>query len=120
MARIVVIADLMKSIAHFRSHLLSELVKAGHEVIACASGEDADVVRSFREMGVGYHTIPLDRTGMSPIKDLHYLLNMTQLLRAVRPDIVLSYTIKPVIYASLAARFAGVPKSFFASKSLIA
>jgi glycosyltransferase involved in cell wall biosynthesis len=112
MARIVVIADLMKSLAHFRGDLLSALVKAGHEVVACASGEDKEVLARFREMGVDYRTITLDRNGITPLMDLHYLLVLTRLLLKFRPDIVLSYTIKPVIYGSLAARFAGVPQSF--------
>ena len=46
---------------------------------------------------------------MNPLHDLAYLLRLWRLCRDTKPDIVHLFTIKPVIYGSLAARLAGVP-----------
>ena len=70
------------------------------------------VVRQLTEIAVPYQPVYLSRTGMNPVKDFLSLISLTRVFRRIEPDILLSYTIKPVIYGSLAARFAGVPKTF--------
>jgi glycosyltransferase involved in cell wall biosynthesis len=62
--------------------------------------------------GVVVHDMPLGRTGLNPLADLRSLLFLLSLMRRVRPDMVLGYTIKPVIYGTLAATLAGVPRRF--------
>lgn len=62
--------------------------------------------------GVTVHEIPLRRTGTNPLADLQLVLNLVRLMARIRPDRVLGYTIKPVIYGTLAATFARVPKRF--------
>jgi glycosyltransferase involved in cell wall biosynthesis len=49
---------------------------------------------------------------MNPFSDLAYFVRLRRLLKEEQPDMVFSYNIKPVIYASLAARFAGVDKIY--------
>lgn len=125
--KIVVLASFTKSLVHLRSELLAGLVAAGHEVIACAPGEEERFVSRVRSLGVRYQPIHLDRTGTNPLSDLGYLREMVRFFRRERPDVVFSYTAKPVIFGSLAARLAGVPRIFsmitglgyaFASKQL--
>lgn len=112
MAKIIVLASLAESLINFRGRLLSSLVNAGHEVIACAPEKDQDVEKKLENMGVEYRVIKLCRAGISPISDLTYLFNLCRLFIELRPDIVLAYTIKPVIFGSLAARFISVPQSY--------
>jgi glycosyltransferase involved in cell wall biosynthesis len=54
----------------------------------------------------------LARTGTNPLADLRSLFALWRLMRQLQPDWVLAYTIKPVIYGSLAAWLAGVPRRF--------
>ena len=49
---------------------------------------------------------------MNPIKDLTLLFALRKLIRKIDADYVLGYTIKPVIYGSLAAFIAGVKHRF--------
>jgi len=74
--------------------------------------EDAWIREEFESMGIHVHDSSLARTGMNPLRDLHSLLEYWRLMRSIRPSHVLSYTIKPIIYASLAATFAGVSNRF--------
>jgi glycosyltransferase involved in cell wall biosynthesis len=110
--KIVLISNYASSLINFRGDLMSEFVKAGHEVIACAPGESIDTADKLKSKGVSYKAILLDRTGINPIKDLFSFLELATLFRRIRPDIVFNYTIKPVIYGSLAARLAGVSNTF--------
>ncbi len=112
MARIFVLGSFADSLILFRGRLLEEMVRRGHEVFASAPDASAKVRGALDEMGVAYLDIPLHRTGMNPFRDLQTFVGLVRLFRRVRPDLVLSYTIKPVLYGSLAAKVAGVPRSY--------
>ncbi|VVS94876.1 glycosyl transferase family 1 [Desulfoluna spongiiphila] len=59
-----------------------------------------------------YREIPFQRAGLNPFADFEGLRVLMALFRECRPDIVLSYTIKPVIYGALTAKLAGVNKIY--------
>lgn len=110
--RIVVVAGYAPSLVNFRGPLLAALVARGHEVIALAPPEGGTAPATeaaLHRMGVSLLRYPLDRGGMDPRKDLRTLLALRGHFEALRPGLVLPYTIKPVIYGSLAARWAKVP-----------
>ena len=109
---ILVLGSIAGSLVAFRGPLLQALVQRGHRVIACAPAAPAHVVEALTAMGVAYRDVPFDRTGLRPGRDLRTLHALAALFREVRPDIVLGYTIKPVIYGSLVAQLTGVPKQF--------
>lgn len=110
--RIVVIAGYAPSLINFRGPLLQALRRQGHQVIALAPGEAPEVETQLAAWGVHYRPISLDRTGMNPRRDASDLAGLTALLRELRPDAVLAYTIKPVTYGLLAARAAGVARRY--------
>ena len=112
MAKIIVIGSFAGSLINFRGHLLKEMVKRGHEVLTCAPDASPDIRGKLKAIGVAYRDIPIDRTGLNPARDVYTIFKLISLFREVRPDIVLGYTIKPVIYGSLAGRMAGVPNIF--------
>jgi glycosyltransferase involved in cell wall biosynthesis len=112
--RIVVIGGWAPSLTKFRGPLLAAMVERGHEVIAMA-GEGGlaleDGVRDqLASIGVTYEPIRLERTGIDPLADARTIYDLAGRLRAHRPDLVLGYTIKPVIYGSIAARLSGIPR----------
>jgi glycosyltransferase involved in cell wall biosynthesis len=110
--RIVVCAGYSPSLLNFRGPLLRELVGRGHEVIACGPQAAPELREALRVLGVAFREVPCDRAGLSVRRDLRLLRSLVMLFRSTRPDIVLNYTIKPVIYGSLAARLAGVPNVY--------
>lgn len=110
--RIAVIASLTFSLTNFRLHLLREMVSAGHEVIAFAPDMDAAVIATLEKEKVRFIQIPMSRKGLNPFQDMHTLFALWRHFRALKPDVVLPYTMKPVIYACLAARAAGVRRRF--------
>lgn len=108
MARIIIIGSRAQSIAHFRGELIQEMVRLGHEVTACAPENSPAIVTTINGLGAQYQSLHLHRTGMNPFQDIKSLWSFVRLFREVRPDIVLTYTIKPVIYGSIGAVFARV------------
>ena len=54
----------------------------------------------------------MSRTGMNPLVDLLNTWRLMRLLKELRPDVTLGYTIKPVIFGTIAAKLAGVPHRF--------
>ncbi len=57
--------------------------------------------------GVEYRRIAMERASISPFADIGTIAKMVALFRSERPDIVLAYTQKPIIYGGIAARLVG-------------
>ncbi|QDL39136.1 glycosyltransferase family 4 protein [Rhodoferax sediminis] len=112
--KFLLIAGFPESLLHFRGALISALQAKGLQVhVAAPDVPRGDEVRTKLELqGLVVHSIPLRRTGMNPLADLKTLLSLWCLMRSIRPDYVMGYTIKPAIYGSLAAWWARVPKRF--------
>lgn len=106
---VVLVGNYAPSVINFRGPLIDVLRAEGHRVTACAPAADAHIVAELRRRGVNYEDVPLERGGTNPAADLAYTARLTSLFRRLRPDVILSYTIKPIIYGSLAARIARVP-----------
>ncbi len=110
--RVAVVASLTRSLTNFRLQLLQAMVGAGHEVIAFAPERDAEVERTLQTIGVRFVVVPMARTGINPLADLRTLFALWRHFRRLKPDIVLPYTMKPIIYGCLAGRLAGVAHRF--------
>src|SRR5579863_4160141 len=83
--------------------MLKALVDAGHKVDAVAPGEDRDVVEALLKINVRFRNVPMDRTGQNPLLDFITFRKLQGLLRELSPDVVFSYTIKPIVYGMRAA-----------------
>jgi len=110
LAKIAIVAGLNRSLINFRGDLIKEWVSRGHEVLAVAPGEE--VTEQINALGARYTTIPLARTGLNPLQDFKTMRSLTAVFKAEKPDIVFLYTIKPVIYGSLAASRAKVQEIY--------
>jgi glycosyltransferase involved in cell wall biosynthesis len=108
--RIVVLAGLAESLINFRRSLLEAFRDYGLDVFAFAPLPKPDFVEQLQRIGVDFQAIPLCRTGTNPLEDTRYYLELRRRIRKINPDVVFSYTIKPVIFGSLAARACGVRK----------
>lgn len=94
----------------FRKELIDALLrKRGYEVVISTPfvGHEADLAA----MGARCIETPIDRRGMNPVTDLTLLRTYREQLRAECPDKVLTYSIKPNIYAGLLCRRMQIPYS---------
>ena len=111
--KVVVIASYTPSLTNFRLELLRRMVEAGHTVSAYAPEDDMVVRKDLAAMGVEFTPMPMARTGMNPFEDIKTFLFLLRELRRLRPDVVVPYTMKPIIYGGIAARMAGVAQRCF-------
>lgn len=112
MAKIAIIGGYAPSLLNFRGALIGEMVKNGHTVLACAPDASNETIKKLHELGAEYRNIPMDRAGINPLMDLRSFLSLVFFFLKNRPDIFLGYTIKPVIFGSLAARMALVSQRY--------
>ena len=112
------------SLINFRGELLKSLVIRGHCVFAIAPKcprIDA-IIKRLNYIGVQYRTVPFSRAGLNPFSDLWSLIHVIYLLTIIRPDYIISYTAKPVIYVGLGIRLFRIltfRRSFLRNAALI-
>lgn len=110
--RVVVIGGWAPSLIQFRGPLLAAMVARGHEVIAMAADGDDATRAGLAAMGVGFEDLALERAGLDPRADAATVAALVRRFRALRPDVVIGYTVKPVVWGGIAGRLAGVPHRF--------
>lgn len=104
--KFVLISPKNRTVYNFRGALIGAIQNRGYEVIV--TGPDKTDVERVEALGVRFVEIPMNKIGTSPVGDLKYCWQLYKLLRREKPDATLGYTVKPVIYGAIAARFAGV------------
>jgi glycosyltransferase involved in cell wall biosynthesis len=107
--KVAVLGGFAPSLTGFRGAMMKAMVAAGHEVVGLAPEQDPAVEAQLAAMGVAFRAVPIGRTGRNPLEDLRTLRALTGVLGELKPDLLLSYTIKPVIYGSMAAARVGIP-----------
>lgn len=107
MAKVLALANDNSTIYNFRRELLSRLVDEGFDVAVALPAHDRN--RTFQEMGCTVVETRVSRFGTNPLTELATLIRFVQLIRQVRPDVILTYTAKPNIYGGLAAQLCRVP-----------
>lgn len=112
--KFLIICSFLPSALNFRGKLLKEIHQQGYEIHIISPDLTSFPAEHEKLLDLGYyvHEIPMQRTGTNPVADLKTLGTMYALLNKIKPDYVLSYTIKPVIYGTLAAWLAKVPNRY--------
>lgn len=102
--KICIIGALPESLVNFRGDLIRSLVQAGHRVTAMAAHCSSEQAAAIEMLGATFQSFPVQRNRLNPLSDVKTLLVLHRKLRLLNPDVVLAYTIKPVIWGGLAAR----------------
>ncbi|WP_299188334.1 glycosyltransferase family 4 protein [uncultured Psychrobacter sp.] len=112
--KFLIVASFASSLIGFRKPLIVALLEKGVEVHVAAPEllDNKVVMTELTELGVIPHDISMQRTGINPIADTQALVSLYTLMRKIKPNYMMGYTIKPVIYGTLAAWLARVPKRF--------
>ena len=102
---IILIGSWLGSVLTFRGKLISDLIESGHVVhVLVPISESHNLVRKeLRDRGVAVHNLSMRRNVVSPVADFITVINILRVLREVKPDALLTYNLKPVIFGSLAA-----------------
>ena len=125
MKNFILVSPKNRSAYNFRGDLIKEIQGKGYDVIV--TGPNREGVEKIESLGAKFIEIPMNKNGLSPFADITYCLKLRSIMKAEKADAILGYTIKPVIYGSIAGWLAGVKKRIamvtgagylFANKSL--
>lgn len=77
--------------------------------VYAAAPQISGISGELRELGAVPVEFSLQRTGLNPLSDLRTILELRKIILEHRIQLIFPYTIKPVLYGSLAGRLCGVP-----------
>ncbi len=106
MSKILIIANSDVGLFKFRKELIEKLLTK-HSV--CISLPYGDYINEFTKMGCDFINTEINSRGTNPITDLQLILKYNSIIKKVKPDVVLSYTIKPNIYGGIICRINNIP-----------
>ena len=86
MATIAVLSSHTPSLFWFRMDMMKEFMSRGWRVYAIANEPESEWVEKFKEKGIIYRQIVVQRNGMNPIGDLKTLNSIRRVLKEIKPD----------------------------------
>ena len=107
---IVIIGTTAFTLLKFRSDLILSLIQNEHTVYALAVDYTLEQKQQVESLGAHPIDYNLSNSGLNPFADLRTVLQLKKILNSIQADLVFSYFSKPVIYGTLAAALAKVPK----------
>ncbi|HMO12768.1 MAG TPA: glycosyltransferase family 4 protein [Pirellulaceae bacterium] len=129
MKRAIILGAYPESVVAFRGDLIQAVANAGHEVIVMTAPTRPNIVaeiESLRGLGqelnpaarcrvapgkVVFRGYPVQRNALNPKSDWRTLRELQRAFRELQPDVILAYTIKPIIWGGIAAR--SLPRARF-------
>ena len=108
--KIIIVGTIASSIYTFRKDLITSLITADHEVYTFISEYKNDEILKIKSLGAIPITYELNRGGINPLADAKATYALFKKIKEIAPDLVFSYFSKPVIFGTLAAKLAKVPR----------
>ena len=110
MKRIIIIGTVSSYLYSFRKDLIASLIEQGHTVYAFITDNEEKSINDIRRLGALPVVYKFSRGGLNPIIDISNTFSLYKEIKTINPDIVMSYSAKPVIFGSLAAKAAKIKK----------
>jgi glycosyltransferase involved in cell wall biosynthesis len=104
---IALVSNTSWSLYNFRLGLIRHLKSQGFRIVVIAP-KDAFTAKLIAE-GIDYKEIEIFNYGTNPVYEIKLIFSLIHLYKAIKPDLIFHYTIKPNIYGSIAARYCGIP-----------
>jgi glycosyltransferase involved in cell wall biosynthesis len=111
--KVLLLGSYAPSLINFRGPLIAAMAERGHEVFAAAPDIDPDVAAKLVSLGATPLPVVLGRTSLNPVATWQSGRQLREIVKRIAPDVMIAYTIKPVVLGAIAARAAKVP--FFAA-----
>lgn len=103
---VLIVSNVTGGLISFRRELIEALVEKYHVVVLAAETGGKEVLLS---LGCEYIETDVKRQGTNIIEDLKLFSEYKRIIKKIRPKVVLTYTIKPNVYAGAACAKLGIP-----------
>lgn len=110
--KILVLSSFTTSLFWFRIDMMKSFLREGCEVVAAADESEAQWGEKFAQLGIRYRSIPVQRNGTNPLRDLKTLRALKALISEEKPDKIFAYQAKTVIYGGIAAASCGIQEFY--------
>lgn len=108
--KIIIIGTVSSYLYSFRKDLIASLIEQGHTVYAFITDDEEKIINDIRLLGAIPVVYKLSRGGLNPLIDISNTFSLYKKIKSTNPDVVISYSAKPVIFGSLAAKAAKTKK----------
>lgn len=107
MKHILIIASHGPSLINFRLNLIKLLLSKGYKVSVASSSENFNYTsqKQLKALGVKINLFSLSRTGLNIFREFKSILDLLRIIKYSKPNIIISYTAKPVVYSGLILKF---------------
>lgn len=105
--RVVVIANDSGGLYRFRGLLLEKLISLGNNVVCLIPFGNS--IEELNQIGVILINTPIERRGINPFVDIKLFFNYWKIIKREKPELVITYTIKPNIYGGIICRIKKIP-----------
>ncbi len=105
--RIMIVVNAVSNLINFRYELIVALLQRGYEVLIVTPNGDG--LQQFKDLGCQIVIQSVNRHGKSITQDVSLMMKYFSVIQKYKPFAVLTYTIKPNLYAGFAARMLRVP-----------
>lgn len=102
---ILIIGAYPNSIVSFRGQLIRRWVKKGYKVTVMSADGEKAIIDKIKALGADFRPYNVQRNGLNPLADLQTLSELIRAFNECKPNKVLAYTIKPIIWGGIASSF---------------
>lgn len=108
--RVLILGNSHLVVFKFRGELIQELIFQKHDVWVCfPNGPFGEGEETAKKYGCHFIENHMDRRGTNPVRDLSIIREYISIIKKIKPDVVLAYTVKPDIYGGLVCRMLNIP-----------
>ena len=107
MKKVLIAINFDEGLYNFRKELIEALIEASYEVHIVLP--DGEYISRLQQMGCIFHETAFRRRGKNPMEECRLIARYSRILREVRPDVVLTYTIKPNLYVGMLCGMRRIP-----------
>ncbi len=106
--KVLILSNNFGGLYSFRREVIEALNNSGYDITICAPNDIYNYY--FKEKGNHIQPIIFNRKGTNPLMDMWLIFRFAKIIRKMKPDVVLSYTIKPNLYGGIACQLCDVPQ----------
>jgi UDP-N-acetylglucosamine:LPS N-acetylglucosamine transferase len=106
MKKIILFSNTSWSLYNFRINLIKKLIAQNYKVIILSNRDYT--TKKLIDLGCSFYKIKLDRRGDNFLKEFITLFSIYKKIKLISPNFIFNFTIKPIIYGSLASRILNI------------
>lgn len=116
--KILVIVNRAEFLLSHRYEICLEIIKRGYE-LHVISPLNPDVIPKFTSDGINHHSVEFFADSLRPDKLILSTLHIIKIINDVKPDLVHSIAMKPVVCGGIATRICSSPGLFHLLRGLV-